>query len=116
MKYLLITLCLLTAGTVLAAAPLDRTIFSSLEPGKSKSYDLSLPKGKTAISVEQSDDKVKPVLTCTFSSDGEVGLEQKKVEQCLGKLELKKEAKLTVKVTNESNKTLDFQVKQFSTK
>lgn len=115
MKYLLITACLFSASIAIAA-PMERTIFSSLEAGKSKSYELSVPKGKTSISVEQVDEPIKPILTCTFSSDGDVGLEQKKVTQCLGKLELKKETQLTVKVTNESSKTLDFKVKQFSVK
>lgn len=116
MKYLLITMCLLTAETALAITPMERTIFSSLEAGKNKSYELTIPKGKTAISVEQTEDSVKPILTCSFSSDGEVGLEQKNVDQCLGKLELKKETRLTLKVTNGSSKTLDFKVKQFTTK
>jgi hypothetical protein len=115
MKYLLITACLLSAS-IAVASPIERTIFSSLESGKSKSYDLTVSKGKTSIAVEQTDDGTKPVLTCTFSSDGEVGLEQKKVTRCLGKLDLKKEIKLTVKITNESSKTLDFQVKQFAVK
>jgi hypothetical protein len=113
-----ILLGILALSSTLATTPIERTIFSSLESGKSKSYDLSAPKGKTLISVEQLEDSVhtKPILTCSFSSDGEVGLEQKKVSQCLGKLDLKKETKLTVKVTNESNKTLEFKIKQFTTK
>jgi len=116
MKYLLALSILLITSITLAAAPLDRTIFSSLEPGKSKSYDLSIPKGKTSIAVLQTEESNEQVFTCVFSSDGEVGLEQKHVAKCLGKMDLKEDTKVSLKITNASKKTVDFQIKQFTTK
>lgn len=114
----LLPICAMISITSLVlAAGSDRTILSMLEGNKSKTYDLTIPKGKTSIVVEQAADTAKPVLSCIFSnSSGDIGLEEIKVARCEGKLVLSTENKIKLKVTNESNSTLDIKVRQIFVK
>jgi hypothetical protein len=113
-KYILSAAIILVTVPLLAAS-LDKTIFSSLEPHKSKTFDLSVPKGKTTISVEQSEDVVKPILNCTFTAEHSEVKESNETK-CNLNFSFNDEGQATVEVTNTSNQTIDIIVKQFTVK
>lgn len=86
----------------------DLTKFGSLDAGQTKSVKVSLDKGKSVVSVYTMGESL---LSCKFiDSSGNVGLEQKKVKRCRGESALNAPADITVQITNEDSKPIEYRL------
>lgn len=87
----------------------NKSYLGSLEPGQTKTKTFNLVEGNNEIVVRSSDDDA--LFTCLFHNDnGFTGLEQVKVPNCSGKLELKTPMTLELEITNETGKSLDYEI------
>jgi hypothetical protein len=97
-------------SSVCAKAVLDKTYLKSLDGHQTYAVKLTLPAGKTMVTVETDTDAV---ISCKFiNSNGIVGLEVNNVGRCWGNVEYSMDDSMTVKVTNETDSLVDVRVHQ----
>lgn len=101
----LVALCLSTA----ASADNDWTIMGQLKANETKPVKVMIPVGELAIEVFSTQGGVE--FTCKFyDASGNLGLEQHNAVRCVGNLNSLRHSYLTVSITNEQNKAVDYKV------
>jgi hypothetical protein len=120
MKYIssLIVAAVVSISALSAARVDDLTILGRLDPHGSVNHRVNLQQGNTTIEVFNGNAATK--ISCLYMDvDGSPVLEQKNVYHCLGNVKDKTVTipwHLTVRVTNEEEKEIDYKIWVHETK
>lgn len=86
----------------------DVMMFGSLKSFETKSSNLELTRGASSISVFTTSESF---VTCQFVDvNGALTSEQKKVKLCSHKTEVDSSTKLTLRITNEEDRLVDYRI------
>ena len=99
----------LSATTAAAADAYDWTHLANVKAHQTSQTVVELPGGKSTVEVWAHDNAE---ISCTFidRGTGNVAYQATKVQRCVGQASLSLPATMTVRITNESNKDLDYRI------
>lgn len=87
----------------------ELTVLGVLQSHETRATSFKLQKGTTSLEVFSSYDNTK--LTCEFvDGAGNVGLVQRDVPRCVGNVKLNADDSMSVRVTNNSDKAIDYRI------
>lgn len=97
------------ASSIAIAREADRTVVGQLTPHETKPVSFKVVPGDFSIQVFSNVERAK--ITCKFvDGAGNVGLVQTLADRCVGNVKLKQPGSMSVVITNEDGRLIDFNV------